>query len=166
MAVTVSLAHPLPSGSCPTSHPKIPATSGAVRSWSSKSTSGAPARTVRPRAARRGRRASRRLHVGEVLGEVLAQDVADPAALGLGGEAVAPEQLLLLDDRVGPRQLPARREQLEQQLGAALPGVLPRQRRAVHGGGVLLPGGGAERAAQGEHVALRRAVLGLGSLDG
>ena len=71
-----------------------------------------------------------RVELGELLGEVLAQHVADPVALLRRGEAVAAEQLLLARDRLGAGDLPAHREPLEQELDRALPGVLARERRA------------------------------------
>ena len=61
----------------------------------------------RPAAARSRRRSSRRLHVGEVLGQVRAQRLADPAPLVRGGEAEAREQLLLPRDRLGAGDRPA-----------------------------------------------------------
>ena len=73
---------------------------------------------------------SRRLEVGEVLGEVLAQDVADPAPLVLGGDAQAHQQLALaLGGHVGDH--PAHGQALEQQLGRALPRVLLGEHVAV-----------------------------------
>ena len=68
------------------------------------------------------------VEVGEVLGEVLAQHVADPAALVLAREAVAAEQLLLARERLGAGDLPAHGEPLERNSAAPLPGVLARRR--------------------------------------
>src|SRR4051812_30220508 len=123
MRVMVSFAQPLPSGSWDGSQPKMPATSGALASWSSKRTSGRTGSdgdasigtdrsTITESAPRAcpcpdGAGRSRGLDVGEVLGEVLAQHVADPAALVGAREAVAAQQLLLADDRLGVRDLPA-----------------------------------------------------------
>src|SRR3954452_9950164 len=89
----------------------------------SRSWAGA-ARRARGPSARRGRRSSRRLEVGEVLGEVLAQHVANPAPLVPGGKAVAAQQLLLAVDRLRPGDLPAHGETLEEELDGALPRVL------------------------------------------
>src|SRR2546423_12769400 len=52
------------------------------------------------RARRRRPPRSRRLHVGEVLGAMLAQDVPRPAALLGAGRAEAREQLALPRDRL------------------------------------------------------------------
>ncbi len=76
-------------------------------------------------------------HVREVLGDVLAQHVADPAALVVGGEAEAREQLLLARDRLGPGDLPAHGEALEEELDRALPGVLLGEQVAAERRGVL-----------------------------
>src|SRR3954451_5174404 len=93
---------------------------------------------------------------------MLAQHVADPAALVLAGEAEAREQLPLLDDRLGAGDLPAHGEALEQELAAALPRVLLRERAAAQRGLVLESRARRHRTAQGEHVAVGIAVLGLG----
>src|SRR4051794_6442324 len=126
----------------------------------SRSWAGAARRGPGP-SARRGRRPSRRLDVGEVLREMLAQDVADPRALVASGEPVAPEQLLLALDRLRPRDLPAYGEALEEELDGALPRVLALEAAGAHAG-VLGAGGRRHRAAQDQRVALRALVAALG----
>src|SRR5439155_12457483 len=108
----------------------------------------------RTRRARRRRPPwSRRLHVGEVLGAMLAQDVPRPAALLGAGRAEAREQLALPRDRlVGYR--PTHDQALEQQLDGALPGVLARERVAGERFGVLAPAGRRQRPAQRQDIAL------------
>ena len=107
-------------------------------------------------------RPSRRVHVGEVLGAVLAQHLAHPCALVGRGHAKARQQLALaLERRSGDD--PADGQALEQQLGRPLPGILPGGGWAVPRAGeclcVLAPGARGERAAQREHVAVRVRVV-------
>src|SRR5947208_9698099 len=88
------------------------------RSRSGKAAKHAKQRARSPRRARSGR-----LHVREVLGEMLAQHVADPAALVLRRDAEAHEQgLLALARHAGDG--PANGQALEEELHRALPGVL------------------------------------------
>src|SRR5438093_1385731 len=98
-----------------------------------------------------------------MLGEVLAQDLADPAPLVARREAKARQQLTLRGQRLGARYLPAHGEPLEQVLDGALPGVLARGARGQFLAGahapVLLARPGRHRAAQYEQRALAAAVL-------
>src|SRR5919199_5364347 len=68
------------------------------------------------------------LELGEVLGDVTAQDVAYPPSLLRGGHAVAGQQIpLALDGQPGDH--PPDGQALEQEFGGALPGIFARERR-------------------------------------
>src|SRR5687768_16068687 len=89
---------------------------------------------------------------------MLTQDVADPATLLGGGDAVARQQLGLALGR-DAEDLPALDEPLEEKLDGAVPGVVGRHLLVVQRRGVLAARQRRHRAPQREDVALGVTVV-------
>src|SRR4051794_32022774 len=99
------------------------------------------------------------LQVGEVGGEMLAQDVADPAALAGRGDAEALEQILLALGRHAV-DLPALDEPLVEELDRTMPRVVGRPALVVQRRRVLTTRERRHRAPQREDVSVRIAIVG------
>ncbi len=101
--------------------------------------------------------------LGDVTVDVGGDRLADPLLGGGVRHAVAAEEHLLVGQGEAG-DLPADREALEEQLEAAVPGVVQRRRGASWRLAELGDRAGAELLAQDEHVALRVGVLDGGRL--